>query len=169
MAIKKNIYRISICVSADPIYLKTNNLVSQQIIKLLYDASDAGVEIRLIVRGMLSLVSGKKNLSENIQSKGLIDRYLEHTRISIFCNDGNEKIFISSADWMDRNLDRRIEVTCPIYDKEIKKFLLDIFEIQWKDTEKNRTLDVDDFNQIPKRSKKIVNSQLEIQKYLKVE
>jgi polyphosphate kinase len=68
---------------------------------------------------------------------------------------------------MDRNLDRRIEVTCPVYDKEIKKFLLDIFEIQWKDTEKNRSLDVDDFNELAKKPKKIVNSQLEILKYLK--
>lgn len=123
------------------IKLKVNNLVAPKIIKLLYEASQCGVEIKLIVRGMMSLVAGKKNLSENIEARGVVDMFLEHSRIFIFGNDGDEKVFISSADWMARNMDRRVEITCPVYNSEIKQYLLDMFEIQWNDNTKNRILD----------------------------
>ena len=102
------------------IYLKLNNLTDNEIIDNLYEASRAGVKIRLIVRGMLSLVPGVKKVSEKIKAIGIVDRFLEHSRFLIFCNGGNEQIYISSADLMTRNLDHRIEVTCPIFDKNIK-------------------------------------------------
>jgi polyphosphate kinase len=92
------------------IYLKLNNLTDSQIIKYLYQASKAGVKIRLIIRGMLSLVPGLKNLSENIRAIGIVDRFLEHSRFLIFCDGGNDQVYITSADIMPRNLDYRMEV-----------------------------------------------------------
>jgi polyphosphate kinase len=122
------------------IHLKVNNLVDGPIIDKLYEASEAGVKIKLNVRGMYSLIASVKNMSSNIESIGIVDKFLEHTRIFIFCNGGEEKYFISSADWMTRNIDRRVEVTCPIYDKEIQKELRTFFDIQWKDNTKARIL-----------------------------
>jgi polyphosphate kinase len=123
-----------------PAYIdaKMNSLVDRNLINKLYQASKAGVQIRLIVRGICSLVPGIKNLSENIEAISIVDKYLEHSRIFIFCNDGNEKIYISSADWMIRNLDNRVEAAVPIYDPQIQKELKDFFEIQWKDNSKAR-------------------------------
>ena len=106
----------------------------------------AGVKIRLIVRGMLSLVPGIKKLSENIKAIGIVDRFLEHSRFFIFCNGGNEQIYISSADLMTRNLDHRIEVTCPIFDKNIKLEIRKIFDIQWNDNVKGRIFDENQSN-----------------------
>lgn len=108
-------------------------------VKLLYKASQAGVEIRLIVRGACCLQPQMKDLSENIQVISIVDRYLEHARIAIFHNDGDEKVYIMSADWMTRNLDRRIEVGVPILDKEIKQTLKSFFDIQWSDNESKRS------------------------------
>lgn len=150
------------------IKLKINNLVDKDIIALLYDASKAGVKIQLIVRGMFSLVAGKKKVSDNIEAIGVVDRFLEHTRFFIFCNDNDPKYFISSADWMTRNIDRRIEVTCPIYDKTIQKEVLKIFDIQWKDNVKARVLDEDLKNVYRKtKSKKNHRSQYEVWEYFK--
>ena len=123
------------------IYLKLNNLTDTEIINYLYEASNAGVKIRLIIRGMLSLVPGIKNLSENIHAIGIVDRFLEHSSFFIFCNGGNDQIYISSADIMTRNLDHRIEVTCPIFDKNIKCEIRKIFDIQWEDNVKARVFD----------------------------
>jgi polyphosphate kinase len=120
------------------IHLKLNNLVDREIIDWLYSASQAGVPIRLNVRGMFSLVPGVKGMSENIEAIRIVDKYLEHSRIFVFCNGGEPKYFISSADLMPRNLDRRVEVACPIYDEAIQKELNDFLEHQWNDNLKSR-------------------------------
>jgi polyphosphate kinase len=122
------------------IILKINNLTDAKIIKKLYKASQAGVKIRLMIRGMFSLIPGVKGLSENIEATGIIDRYLEHTRIFVFANGGNEKIYISSADLMPRNLDNRIEIACPIEDIAIRQTIRDYLEIHWQDNVKARVL-----------------------------
>ena len=149
------------------INLKLNNLTDTEIINHLYEASDAGVKIRLIIRGMLSLVPGLKKLSENIEAIGIVDRFLEHSRFLIFCNGGNEQIYISSADIMPRNLDRRIEVTCPVFDKYIKCEIQNIFEIQWKDNVKARIFDETQSNKFVKPGKKLNHSQIEVHNYIK--
>lgn len=123
------------------IYIKVNNLVDQGMINHLYSASKAGVKIKLIVRGICSLKVGVKGLSDNIEGISIVDKYLEHTRFMIFCNGGDEQYFITSADWMTRNLDHRVEVACPIYDKDIQNELRTMFDIQWRDNVKARILD----------------------------
>jgi len=149
------------------INLKLNNLTDTEIINYLYEASNAGVKIRLIIRGMLSLVPGLKKLSENIEAIGIVDRFLEHSRFLIFCNGGNEQTYISSADIMPRNLDRRIEVTCPVFDKNIKCEIRNIFEIQWKDNVKARIFDETQSNKFVKPEKKLNHSQIEVHNYIK--
>jgi len=149
------------------IWLKLNNLTDTDIINQLYEASNAGVTVRLIVRGMFSLVPGVKNLSENIKAIGIVDRFLEHTRFMIFCNGGEEECFISSADLMPRNIDHRIEVTCPVFDKNIRNELRHIFEIQWNDNVKARKLDPSLSNKFVKTGKEAVRSQTEVYRYLR--
>jgi len=151
------------------IKIKINNLCDPEIIDLLYAAGNAGVKIKLIVRGMFSLWAQEPGLSENIEARGLIDRYLEHSRMYSFCNGGDTKVFIASADLLIRNLDRRVEVTCPIYDKDIAKQLLEIFEIQWSDNTRNRILDKDMRNRFVKRQENEpeIRSQRKIHDYLK--
>ena len=122
------------------IHIKINNLTDPLLIKKLYQASEAGVKIKLIVRGMFSLIPGLKGLSSNIEAISIVDRFLEHSRILIFASGGEEKYFISSADLMPRNLDRRVEVTCPIYDRDIKAELRKFFDIQWQDNVRARVL-----------------------------
>ncbi|HQG56756.1 MAG TPA: polyphosphate kinase 1 [Bacteroidales bacterium] len=151
------------------IWLKLNNITDREIIDKLYEASQAGVEIRMIIRGMFSIVAGVKGLSENIQAIGIVDRFLEHTRFMIFCNGGDEEIYISSADLMTRNLDHRIEVTCPVFDENIKKHLKKVFEIQWKDNTKARIIDPALSNKFVTNDKKKINSQTEIYNILKEE
>ena len=123
------------------IMVKINNLVDADMIHRLYHASVAGVIIRIVVRGTCSLVPGVPGLSENIQAMSIVGRYLEHSRIFIFCNGGNERYYISSADWMTRNLDTRIEVAAPIYDVNIQKELKYILETQLRDNVKARIID----------------------------
>jgi polyphosphate kinase len=149
------------------IYLKLNNLTDSEIIDYLYEASNAGVKIRIIIRGMFSLVPGVKKMSENIEAIGIVDRFLEHSRFFIFCNGGNEEVFISSADLMTRNLDHRIEVTCPIFDKNIKNEMRKIFEIQWEDNVKARIIDENQKNAFVKAGKEIRHSQIEVYNWLK--
>ena len=149
------------------IFLKLNNLTDREIIDYLYEAGNAGVTVRLIIRGMISLVPGLKKISENIKGIGIVDRFLEHTRFMIFCNGGNEECFISSADLMTRNIEHRIEVTCPIFDKGIKNEMKKIFEIQWSDNVKARKLDASLSNQFVKSGKKPVRSQIEVYNFLK--
>lgn len=115
------------------IKIKINHIVDEKMVKKLYEASNAGVKIDLCVRGNCSIVPNKRIFSENISITGIIDRYLEHSRIYIFGNAGNPKYFIGSADWMPRNLDRRIEVMVPVYDPNIQKELLEIVDAGIKD------------------------------------
>lgn len=121
--------------------LKCNNLVDTALIEKLYEASRAGVKIRLIIRGMMSLVPGITGVSDNIEAISIVDRYLEHARVYIFENGGDPLYYIASADLMTRNLDYRVEVACPIYDNTLKEFLREIIELQWNDRVKARTLD----------------------------
>ncbi|HOU01630.1 MAG TPA: polyphosphate kinase 1 [Bacteroidales bacterium] len=149
------------------IYLKLNNISDTEIIDRLYEASSAGVNIKMIIRGMMSLVPGLKDISENIKAIGIVDRLLEHSRFMIFCNGGDEECFISSADLMTRNIDHRIEVTCPVFDKNIKNELKEIFQIQWNDNVKARKLDSTLSNKFVKPGKKEHRSQLDVYNYLK--
>ncbi|WP_338378202.1 polyphosphate kinase 1 [uncultured Flavobacterium sp.] len=120
------------------IKLKMNSLTDTKMIDKLYEASRAGVKIKLIIRGICCLIPGVIGMSENIEAISIVDNYLEHSRIYIFRNDGDPEVFISSADFMTRNLDSRVEVTCPIYDKDIKDELMDCFEISWRANVKAR-------------------------------
>lgn len=110
--------------------MKINNLVDEEMIDLLYKASQAGVVIKMIVRGMCSLKAGVPGLSENIHIISSIDRFLEHPRVYYFENNGDPEVYISSADWMTRNLDRRIKVGAPLLDLDAKQCVIDILNIQ---------------------------------------
>ena len=129
------------------IVLKMNSLQDDLMISKLYEASRAGVEIRLIIRGICSLVPGVPGHSENIQVISIVDRYLEHARIFHFHAEGSNKIFLSSADWMTRNLFHRIETCFPIYDKRIKEQIMLLLDIQWADNVKARFVDADSTNE----------------------
>ena len=120
------------------INLKMNSLSDFPIIDKLYDASNAGVKIKLQIRGICSLIPGVKGMSENIQAISIVDNFLEHSRVYIFGNEDNPEVFISSADFMTRNLDGRVEVTCPIYDQDIKNQLIDTFNTGWRGNVKAR-------------------------------
>ena len=120
------------------IKLKMNSLSDNRMIDKLYEASNAGVKIQLIVRGICSLIPGVKGMSENIEAISIVDNYLEHARVYIFGNNNDPEVYISSADFMTRNLDGRVEVTCPIYDEKIRKELIDSFDIGWKGNVKVR-------------------------------
>jgi len=132
------------------IFLKINNLVDPEMIARLYEASRAGVKIRIIVRGTCALVPGVPGFSENIEAISIVDKFLEHTRVFIFHNGGEEKYFISSADWMTRNLDHRSETAVPIYDAESRRELKMMLEIQWKDNCKARVMNRRQDNQYRK-------------------
>lgn len=151
------------------IILKMNSLVDREMILKLYEASNAGVKIKLIIRGACSLVTGVEGYSENIQAFSIVDKYLEHTRVFIFHNNGDEKIYITSADWMSRNLDSRSEVAVPIYDKEIRKQLKDIINIQLSGNTKVRILDENLENNYvkPKPGERKIRVQDEVYNYLK--
>lgn len=120
------------------IKIKLNSLSDYQMVDKLYEASRAGVKIQLIVRGICCLIPGVKGMSENIEAISIVDKHLEHPRLFIFENNGDPKTFISSADWMRRNLDYRVEITCPVYQKDIQQELLDTFTISWNDNVKAR-------------------------------
>ncbi len=120
------------------IRIKINNLTNYDMVAALYKASQAGVQIRMIVRGICCLIPGVKGVSENIEVISVVDRFLEHPRMVIFENGGDRDILISSSDWMTRNLDNRVEVSCPIYDKDIQQELVDTFELSWNDNIKAR-------------------------------
>ncbi|SFN46653.1 polyphosphate kinase 1 [Salegentibacter flavus] len=148
---------------------KMNSLEDPEIIELLYKASQAGVEIRLLVRGFTCLIPGVKGLSENIYMTSIVDRFLEHGRIYAFENDGDQLFFFGSADWMTRNLDRRIEVIAPILDEDIVKEFKEILDIQLRDNVKARIQDEEESNTYvkAKEGEKAIRSQNEIYNYLK--
>jgi len=149
------------------ITLKLNSLSDELLIDKLYEAAKAGVEINMVVRGIFCLPTEHKKFKIPIQAISIVDEYLEHSRIMIFHNGGKEKTFISSADWMVRNIDHRIEVACPIFEKNIQQEIKDILQIQLKDNIKARILDNDLSNQYvnPRNTKKI-RSQVETYNYL---
>ncbi|EJL6524546.1 polyphosphate kinase 1 [Vibrio cholerae] len=150
------------------ITLKVNNLVDKGLISKLYGASAAGVKIRMIIRGMCSLVPGVEGVSDNIEIISIIDRFLEHPRVLVVHNDGNPQVFISSADWMERNIDHRIEVMAPIRDERLKQRIIDILNIQFIDTVKARRIDKEMSNQYVERgNRRKVRSQIAIYDYLK--
>jgi len=148
------------------IHLKLNNLIDPDIITKLYQASKAGVEIKLNIRGICGVKAGLKRTSENIQAISILGKFLEHTRVLIFCNNNEPKTFIGSADFMERNLDRRIEITTPIYDFEVQKEIRELFDLQWKDNVKARVLDSQSNNKYVDDGKKTkIDSQHEMYKY----
>jgi len=151
------------------IVAKMNSLEDEEMIELLYKASNAGVKIRLLIRGFTSLIPGVKGMSENIYITSIIDRFLEHGRIYLFENDGDEQIFFGSADWMGRNLDRRIEVITPIFDEDIAQEFKDILHIQLNDNVKARIQDKKESNTYitKKAGERAIRSQYEIYEYLK--
>ncbi len=148
--------------------LKLNNLVDDKIIKKLYQAGQSGVKVRIICRGTCTMIPGLKGFSENIEVISIVDKFLEHSRVLVFNNGGNEKYFISSADWMVRNLDNRIEVACPILDKGIQQELKTMLQIQLKDNAKARIVNHEQPNFYKDRDKlPRIRSQVEIYNYLK--
>ncbi|MEO5787700.1 polyphosphate kinase 1 [Gelidibacter sp.] len=148
--------------------LKMNSLEDKKMIKLLYEASNKGVKIRLLVRGMCSLVPGIKGQSKNIKVISILDRFLEHGRVYIFGNGGEEKMYIGSADWMTRNLTHRIEVVTPIMDPDNFKIIRDVIDIQLADNVKARIIDAEQKNDYVKVGKKPeIRSQYEIYEYFK--
>ncbi|WP_276895823.1 polyphosphate kinase 1 [Frischella perrara] len=149
------------------IYLKLNAITDKEMINKLYEASTAGVKIRLIIRGMCILKPQIPNLSENIFVTSIVDRFLEHARVYIFENNGLKDTYISSADWMPRNIDNRVEVGVKILDTGIKKIIRDIFTIQSNDNVKARIIDQDlKNNYVQRGNKKKIRSQIAIYDYL---
>lgn len=151
------------------VIIKLNNLVDAAMIKKLYDASRAGVRVRLIVRGICSLIPGVKGMSENIEVRSIVGRFLEHTRVMVFANNGTPEYFISSADWMTRNLDHRVEVGAPIYDPTLQEELDNFLELQFKDNVKARIVDQALSNRYAERKKdeEALNSQTASYAYFK--
>lgn len=149
------------------IILKMNSLEDKSMIKLLYEASQKGVKIRLLIRGMCSLVPGIKGQSENIYVTSILDRFLEHGRIYIFGNGGEEKMYIGSADWMTRNLSHRIEVVTPILDPDHFKTIHDVIDIQLADNVKARIIDAKQKNVYVKNDEPEVRSQYVTYEYFK--
>jgi polyphosphate kinase len=146
--------------------IKVNSLVDKRIAHKLYSASQAGVKIDLINRGICVIKPGIPGISENINGFSIVDKFLEHSRVYIFCNGDNPLYFISSADWMPRNFDHRIEVVCPIFDNDIQKVLWDVLHIQMRDNIKSRYLGPDNLNQYrTSGEKEIHRAQFEIYDY----
>ncbi|WP_299130389.1 polyphosphate kinase 1 [uncultured Winogradskyella sp.] len=147
------------------INLKMNSISSYKMIDKLYEASRAGVKIKMIVRGLCCLVPGVKGMSENIEVISIIDKFLEHTRLYIFSNNDNPKVYISSADWMTRNIDNRVEVSCPIYDEDLKQELRDLYEICWNDNVKARVINETQNNAYRRDNKSKVRAQYDTYNY----
>jgi polyphosphate kinase len=149
------------------IKLKMNSLSDTRMIDKLYDASRAGVKIQLIIRGICCLIPGVKGMSENIEAISIVDNFLEHSRIFIFGNHGKPEVFISSADFMTRNIDARVEVTCPIYDENIKLELIESFDVGWKGNVKARyhSEKLDNKYRVRKESDRVFRAQIETYNY----
>ncbi len=139
---------------------KMNSLCDQEMIEALYEASAAGVKIQLLIRGICCLRTGIKGISEHIQVHSIVGNFLEHSRIFDFCNDGQAEVYMGSADWMPRNLDRRVEIVFPVLDQELKKKVLHILDLEFEDNVKAHILQPDGtYEKIDKRGKMLVNSQ----------
>ena len=149
------------------IIIKLNSLTDPILLSYLYKAVKANVEVHLIIRGILTLDKKEEKLNQKLNAISIVDQYLEHARVMIFHNNGNEKVYISSADWMVRNLDHRIEVAAPILDTKIKKELVDIINIQLKDNQKARVLDAELLNKYVPSGRIKYKSQEQTYNYLK--
>ena len=147
------------------IRIKMNSFTSYKMVDKLYEASNAGVKIQLIIRGICCLIPGIEGMSENIEAISIIDKFLEHPRVFIFANDGDPKIYISSADWMTRNLENRVEVGCPIYDPELKQTLIDNFDICWSDNVKARIFTAAQENSYKRNKDTSIRSQFALYDY----
>ena len=147
------------------IKIKLNNITNYEMVEELYKAAEEGVKIYLIVRGICCLIPNQKNTNNNIQLISIVDKFLEHTRMFIFCNNGKNKTYISSADWMTRNLDNRVEVTIPIEDEKISNQLNDIFSIYWNDNQKSRYVNSENNNEYRKNELGIIRSQSQVYNY----
>lgn len=147
------------------IKIKLNNITNYEMIKELYKAAEEGVKIYLIVRGICCLIPDQKNTHNNIELISIVDKFLEHTRMFIFCNNGKNKTYISSADWMTRNLDNRVEVTIPIEDEKISNQLNEIFSIYWNDNQKSRCVNSENNNEYRKNELGIIRSQSQVYNY----
>jgi polyphosphate kinase len=161
---------IKIAKTGKPAYLilKVNSLADEGIVEKLYDASNAGVKIKLIVRGICCLVPGIKGFSENITVISIIDKFLEHARVFIFGNNGAEEMFLSSADLMSRNFEHRVEVGFPVLDEEVKQEIRDIIEFQLQDNVKARDITRLNNNKYHKnRLSTKVRAQVQTYNYLK--
>jgi polyphosphate kinase len=132
------------------IILKLNSLVDPVISQKLLKASIAGVKIKMIIRGSCLLKSGVSGISDNIEIISIVDRYLEHSRVIVFANDGDPLVYLTSADWMIRNFDYRIEIACPVLDKNLQQELIDILNLQLKDNVKSRVLSIENYNSYKK-------------------
>ncbi len=148
------------------ITLKMNSLSDEDMIQKLYEAARAGVPIRLIVRGIFCMLSQNKKFRQPVRAISIVDEYLEHARVWVFHNRGKEKVYLSSADWMLRNLEHRLEATCPVWDEEIKEELKDILNIQLQDNVKARWLDNELNNEYVRTTRKKIRSQVETYNYL---
>lgn len=148
--------------------LKMNSLADEDMISKLYQASNAGVKIKMIIRGMCCLIAGVKGYSENIEVISIVDKYLEHARVHIYCNGGKELIYLTSADFMTRNIDNRVEVGFPIYDEKLQEEIRDIIDIQLEDNTKAREINSQNTNKYHKtNSPESHRAQIEIYNYLK--
>jgi polyphosphate kinase len=143
------------------ISLKLNNITNHPLIDKLYEASQAGVKVKMIVRGICCLIPGVNGMSENITVVSVVDKFLEHPRVFIFKNGGDNKIYLSSADFMTRNIENRVEVACPVYDKELQQQILDTFNISWNDNTKGRIVNQNPQNKMirPKKGDTQTRSQ----------
>jgi polyphosphate kinase len=130
------------------IKLKLNNISDKSLSAKLYEAAEEGVRVQIICRSMCSLVPEENGLQENLQVISIVDKYLEHARLMVFANGGEPQVYITSSDMLPRNLDRRVEVTCPIYREEHKRELEDLFDLEWRDNTKARVIDAEDSNQV---------------------
>ena len=147
------------------IILKLNSLTSYKFVDKLYEANNSGVKIKLIIRGICCLIPNLKNLSENIEIISVVDKYLEHPRVYIFENGGDKKVYISSADLMTRNLDNRVEVACPIYQKDLKKQVIDTIKISLNDNVKSRLINLNKQNEFVENKNKKIRSQWDTYDY----
>lgn len=147
------------------IRLKMNSLSSYDMVDKLYEASNAGVKIDMITRGICCLIPGLEGLSENIKVISIVDKFLEHPRVYIFGKNEDAKVYISSADWMTRNIENRVEVSCPIYDEDIKQEIIDNFDVCWSDNVKARLINTENENEYRVDNKPKVRSQIALYDY----
>lgn len=148
------------------ITLKMNSLSDEDMIQKLQEAARAGVQIKLIVRGIFCMLSDHKKYKKPVKAISIVDEYLEHARVWVFHNRGKEKVYLSSADWMKRNLEHRVEATCPIWNENLKLELMDILEIQLQDNVKARKQDNELSNEYIRTTRKKIRSQVETYNYL---